>query len=95
MGYFYTRILTFDENGKPESIIINPLSACHWIDTDNMEAPSPTCESKDCPRKCPFNDWKKEQKILDEYKERLAKYLSTISKEIYGIESNIPVSEWV
>ena len=88
--------LEYGDCSDPKSLTIFPLSACKYTDegeNDATEAPSTVCNSEDCPWKCPFNDTEKEQEILKSFREPLAKYAKLISKEIYGIEVNLPISD--
>jgi hypothetical protein len=78
--------LKYDDNGNRQKPYIYPITHCRdFRSGDSKElAPSPICDSKECPQKCPFNDWNKEQKVLDDYGDKLEQCLIIIEKSIYG-----------
>lgn len=78
----------FDADGNRTGLIVYPITHCRdfrevvdgeWVG----DPPSPICDTG-CPQKCPFNDWDKEQKILDDYGNKLEQCLMMIEKRIYG-----------
>jgi hypothetical protein len=75
--------MEFNADGSPKNVDINPITHCRDLEDDGTH-PSPVCTTTDCPRKCPFNDWEKEERILTENEDKITKCLQMIEKTIYG-----------
>jgi len=63
----------FNGDNTNGDVSIYPITHCRDLgEEDDREHPSPVCTTTDCPRKCPFNDWEKEERVLNENKNKMA-----------------------
>lgn len=75
--------MEFNADGTTD-INVYPITHCRWVGDENTPYPSPLCETGACPFQCPFNDYTKEKRILDENKDKMVQLLKTVAKTIYG-----------